>query len=254
MRTLAIARYRIWTAIRAATPLFVTVLTPPLLATAGAALIDGRDLADPEMVMRVSAGASMVAWLFHGLLLFGLAHQSAQSKIAEDATVHPSDLMDSAPFGPRDRFLGEFYGVLTATLLVHGCCLPVLAVLAALTPLPMAMFAGVEAVLIAGIILGSASAAWRRVIGGGTPAKSMRVTRTTLLFFALVLFVVLMTTDHAPFRDAALAFVFGPSLPAWSRVTNAIDHPELMVGLLLTIYIGYLAFFFLSSIRSRAEA
>lgn len=252
MRPLAIARFRIWSTIRAATPIFATAAAAPLLAL----LLESRPNADyilgDDIRMQIFATASLIAWLLHGWIIFGVAQEFGHAKIESNATVHPADLMDSAPIRPRERYFGEFTGVLIASAVIHACCLPVLAAVATLSPLPTIVFVWLEAMTIALMILASAAAAWRRVVGrGGTIGT--RFVRTTALFFLLIAFVIMATTEGVAFRDAAVAFVFGPSLRAWSRLMLTINNPFVMLLLFALIYASYLVFFYVSSIRYRAE-
>jgi hypothetical protein len=247
MRPLAIARFRVWTTLRAATPLLFFALIAPLVAMIISTAVENMDVVDPVMVMKVAAVAAFLPWLFSGFVLVGIAHELG-NPLSHEATLRPSDLIDSAPVAPEQRMIGEFLGIFTATIVLHVACLPVLAVNAALSPLPTSFFAWVEACVLAAIILASASAAWRRVVLGPTRAKGIQATRNTFLFFLLTLLTFIFTTNPVAFRDAAAQFTIGPSLRAWARLVAAIEYPVALLAILGTIYAAYLAYFFLSSL------
>jgi hypothetical protein len=82
----------------------------------------------------------------------------------------------------------------------------------------------------------------------------MRAFRVVGLFFALLLFALIVTTRHVPFRDAALAFVFTPSMRAWSQLAATVHSPLVLLVLLTIIYASYMTFFFVSSTRGIARS
>lgn len=163
MRPLAIARFRLWTTVRAATPLFVLALAPFLFALLPITRPQRTFLEQADVWLRIQATAALLSWVLHGLLMVGITHEFGSGKAAGEEAAPASDLMDSAPVEPRQRFLGEWAGILTSALVLHACCLPVMTFIAAVSPLPARVFASIEAAILASLILASASAGWRRV-------------------------------------------------------------------------------------------
>lgn len=253
MRPLAIARFRLWTTIRAATPLFVLALAPFFFALLPITRPQATFFEEPDMWLQIQATAAVLSWVMHGLLMVGITHEFGGGRAASGDAAPASDLMDSAPVEPRQRFLGEWAGIMMSALVLHACCLPVMTLAATVSPLPARVFLSIEAAMLAALILASASAAWRRVGPRVTP-RTMRAARTTLLFLMLLMFIVLATTERVAFRDAALAFLFGPSMRAWARVTATVNDPALMFSLLAVVYFGYLMYFYVSASRVRAAA
>ena len=253
MRPLAIARLRLWTTVRAATPLLAFAAAGPLIAIVVDTALTLSMQIQPDYLLRIAATAAMLSWSLHGFILVGIAHELGQRRVTPDASVHPSDLIDSAPISPPERSAGEFAGILTTMLLLHVTCLPVLAVVAALSPLPSRFFGWFELMLMALIVLASASAAWRLVVLAPLGNKNLRAVRNAGLFFLLTTVIAIVTTKPLAFRDAFFGFFIGPSRQAWSRLAASVEHPAAMIGMLLTLYCGYLAFYALSAFGRTAQ-
>lgn len=254
MRSLAIARFRLLTTIRKATPLFVLAFWAalgPLVLTSP--LSDGSFRADADSLLGTAATAAVFAWIAHALLLvvvcdaFG-RDSSLRTQLASQETDGPADLMDTAPIGLRARFWGEAAGILAAAMIIHLCTLPLLVLGAALSPLPTSMFLVGEAVTIALVVLASAGAAWKRR-APRTKWSATRGPRSALLFVLILLVSIRQTTQWEVFRDSFVDFVRQPTPHAWSTVFHAVENPFLLCVLLLSLYYGYLAFYYSSSVR-----
>jgi hypothetical protein len=253
MRPLAIARFRLWTTIRSATPFVTFAAAPPIVALLVNTFFALSPLMmSPDLMLRIGATAAMASWLFHAFLMVGLAHQFGQRPVTLNAPVPPGDLIDSAPISPAHRSTGEFTGIFTSALLIHVACLPLLAVVAALSPLPSVFFACFEGLILSALILASASAAWRMAVLGHS-RSGMRAARNAGLFILLALIITIGTTRPVAFRDGAFQFVIAPSMAAWSRLLATIEYPVAMVTMLLTLYGAYLAFFGLSAFGKSAQ-
>jgi len=249
MRYLAIARYRLLTTIREATPIYIVAMLPPVGAAFVQTLIESSFRGGPDSLLAFHAQIALFAWCFHAAFLFIATEAFGSLKISrsEDAAV-ASDLMDSVPLSPNARFFGEMLGVFETTLLIHACCLPMLALVAALSPLPARVFLWLELLIIAVIALGSPAAAWKRT---ARPSKmsATRNLRSGILFLILVAAIFYVSTRWDSFRDAAFAFLGTPSLRAWDRVVATIENPIVLIVSIAALYSAYLAFYYVSSTR-----
>lgn len=253
MRYLAVARFRLLTTIRSATPIFLVAAVPPLIGAAIESIPEPLFRSEADLYMRVHAIAGLFAWLLHSLVLLMSCEAFGNLRLLRpDLTTLPSDLMDSAPIGPSQRFWGEALGIFTATLVIHVCCIPLLAIDAALGPLPMSLFLWIEAGLITMLVLASASAAWKR-LAPRTLMSATRTMRSGLLFFILVLILFRATTEWVAFRDALAEFAGGPSMNAWARVSATVESPLLLLLLFSLLYASYL-FYYVASTRKPARA
>jgi len=251
MRVLALARYRFWTTLRSAGPILGLAFGPAFAGAAFETLLSKWFPPDPSM-FSAQAAFALIAWLAHCAILIGASLTFGSVKASRtDLTSAMSDLIDSTPIEPRVRFIGEMLGVLGTTLMIHLCCLPGLAITAALSPHPTVMFVCIEAVLIPMIALSSASAAWRR-LAPPTRWGSTRAARSGLVFVILVSIIVLSTRNVATFRDAAGGFLSSPSMRKWQLVAASFDNPFLLFVLLGILYIGYMTFFYIAGTRDRA--
>ena len=137
MRALAIARFRLWTTIRVGNPYVVFAAGAPAIAAVVQVAVASSGDFSPDAVLHVSATAALFAWTLHSALMFGVTQEMGNAAGSPlDTPVHQSDLMDSAPIRSDERTAGELAGVLVSASLIHVCCLPLLAITAALSPLP----------------------------------------------------------------------------------------------------------------------
>jgi hypothetical protein len=253
MRFLAVARLRLLTTIREATAVFIFAMVPALIAVAIETTPEPLFRAAADELLGVFASVALVAWLFHAFIIITASEAFGSMRLFRvDATALPPDLMDSAPIGPLERFVGETLGVFGATATIHAACLPLLAVVAVLSPLPTVVFAWIEVGIIAMMILGSAGAAWKR-LAPRTQWAATRTARSGILFLILFLVTLFATTRWQTFRDSLVAFIITPSMRAWAVVTNAVESPLLLVTLWLLLYGGYLLYY-LNASRKPAEA
>ncbi|HEY6894738.1 MAG TPA: hypothetical protein VI258_11260 [Rhodanobacteraceae bacterium] len=254
MRYLAIARYRNLTTIRQATPLFFVVMVPAVLAAAIMTLVDASYRNGPDALLGFHAQVALFAWYLHATFLLAASEAFGSLRVQRaDATNEASDLMDSAPLEPNARFFGEMLGIFESTAIIHACCLPLLAVVAALSPLPARVFLWVETVVVALMILASAGAAWKR-IARPTKMSATRILRSFILFLIFFGAILLGSTRWVSFRDAAFAFLAVPSMRAWARLMATIENPAALVLWLVVLYGGYFAFYYLSATRDPLRA
>lgn len=255
MRYLAITRFRLLTTIRAAAPLFAVAA----LAAIGPAIMlsfmpDEAFRADAAEILRLAAVTAVGTWIVHALILafacdaFGnVSLLRAQMTSTETMTL--PDLMDTAPIRPAGRFWGEAAGILAAAMTIHLCVLPVVMMVAALSPLPTWMFVAAEVVTIVIAILASIGAAWKRR-APRTKWSSSRGPRSAALFAILLFMTVRYTTRWETFRDSFVAFITGPSPRLWSRVAGAVENPLALFTLLALLYTGYILYFYSTSVRA----
>ena len=254
MRYLAVARLRRLTTIRQATPVFLLTLLPPLGIAAIESLLESSYQGGTDRLLGFQAQVALIAWFFHTIFLLAAEEAFASRKMQSvDPANAPLDLMDSAPLPPKSRFGGEMLGIFTSTLIIHACCLPMLAVCAALSPLPARVFVWVEAGVLALMILGSAAAAWKR-IARPTKMAATRNLRSGILFAIIVAAILFVSTRWTEFRDALFAFLGMPSMRAWSRVLAAIDSPVGAIVSVAVLYVVYFVFYFVSSTRDPLRA
>jgi hypothetical protein len=254
MRYLAIARLRLLTTTLAANPLFALTAAAAIIPAAFLAFVpDEAFRANADWYLGIAATTALVVWIMHGLLLGAACNAFGnetllKSSLTSMETAGPGDLIDTAPISLKGRFWGETAGILAAAMAIHICTLPVLVLIAALSPLPTRMFFGLEAIVIACVFLGSAGAAWKRR-APRTKWSATRPARSGLLFGFLLLMTVRHTTNWYPFRDSLVNFVKEPSPRIWSEVWNAIENPLLFFGLLALLYAGYIAYYYATSVR-----
>src|SRR5438445_385407 len=110
MRYLAIARFRLLSIIREATPIFVIAALPPLFA-----IVFFESTPEPlfraaaDQLLGSNATVALAMWIWHGMIMFLACIASGTVKPPHDGLLNivPSDLMDTAPVGPDSRFWGE---------------------------------------------------------------------------------------------------------------------------------------------------
>ena len=254
MGYLAVARYRLLTTIRSAMPIFLVALLPAIVAGIVESTPEPDFIAQLEQRLAMNATVSLLAWLIHAAVLILSCEAMGNVKLRRaDGTTSASDLMESVPIHPRERFLGEATGIFGATIIIHVCCLPLLAVAAALGPLPTRVFAWIEAAFIALLLLASAGAAWKR-LAPHSKWSATRVMRSGALFFILVFCALVVSTEWETFRDSAFRFVVAPSMRTWAHAASAVDNPPLLAMLLTLLYAGYFLFYYQQSTREPAEA
>lgn len=255
MRYLAIARFRLLTTIRAANTLFAVAAIAAIgPAALNSFMPDEVFRAGADQLLGIAALAAVFAWIVHALILavacetFGTV-TLLRTQITSVQTEGPADLMDTAPIRPGARFWGEAAGILAAAMTIHICTLPVLVLVAALSPLPTTMFIAAEAAIIALVILASTGGAWKRR-APRTKWSGTRGPRSAVLFAILLLMTLRPTTRWEVFRDSLVLFVSEPSPRVWLTVSNAVENPTLLFVLLSLLYASYMAFYYSSSVRT----
>lgn len=252
MRCLAVARFRLLTIIRTATPLFFVVLLPIIPGAVVVSVPEPQFRADADFWLPIQAQLAVIGWTLHAFALSGAALMSGKVKAAiDEASMNVvADLMDTAPIASGTRFWGETLGTFAAAAMIHLSCLPLLVAVAVLSPLPMTVFVAIESVVIAIFVLASAGAAWQRR-APFTKYSATRGARNVAVIVALVLIALVLTTRVAALRDSFFAFLGRASLRAWSDVMTTIENPTLLIVLLAAVYAGTIAYYYRSATRNR---
>ena len=255
MRYLAIARFRLLTTIRGATPLFAISALAALAPAAFMSFMpDEAFRANADELLGMAAMAAVAAWIWHALLLVVACNAFGnvtllRTQITSVQIEGPADLMDTAPIRPGARFWGEAAGILAAAMTIHICTLPLLVLVVALSPLPTSMFLAVEAATVALLVMASTGGAWKRR-APRTKWSGTRGPRSAVLFAILLIMTVRQTTRWEVFRDSLALFASQPSPRLWSEVANAVENPLLLFMLLSLLYTGYIVFYYSSSVRT----
>jgi hypothetical protein len=252
MRLLAIARLRLLTRIRTASVLYALATLPPLMPCVFASLIPENAYRESmPFLAPVVAVWSILVWILHtGILLIG-------SEAGEQ--LHPrregaewSDLLETVPLDPSGRFAGEAVGSLAVNLSIHICALPVLAVVVALSPLPLSVFMALECGTLALLSLGAGAAAWKRC---ASPSKwsATRMARSGVLFWILFVAILYQTSRWQAFVSSLQEAIFQPSRRSWQQIGATIERPASLALLVALLCLSYLAFYYVSSVRALAR-
>lgn len=252
MRLLAIAKLRLLTRIRTASVLFALATLPLLIPSVGASVMSENAYRESmPFNAPIIAVWSLLVWFVHtGILLVG-------SEAGEQ--LHPrregaewSDLLETVPLDPTGRFAGEAVGNLAVNLTIHVCALPILAVVAALSPLPLSAFLTLECGTLALLSLGASAAAWKRC---ARPSKwsATRMARSGVLFWILFVAILYQTSRWQAFVSSLQEAIFQPSRRTWQQIGSTIDRPASLVLLVSLLCLSYLAFYYVSSIRALAR-
>lgn len=253
MRQLAIARFRLLTIIRTATPIFLIAIVPPVIGANAMSTPEPEFRASADELIGSHALFSFLSWFWHAVILSFACLMSGKIKSSHDdvmTNVIP-DLMDTAPVGRGARFWGEALGTLGAVVMIHVCCLPLLAAVAALSPFPTVLFLWMEAATIALIALASAGAAWQRR-APRTKYSGTRGLRNAVCLAILFFAAFRATTRWEVFRDATVEFLEPDgSMRNWPDVRGAVENPFLLFTLLSLLYAGTIAYYYVSSTRKQ---
>jgi len=256
MRCLAIARFRFLMMLRTATPIFVICILPALIvASMLGSVPEPYFRAGADFELADNATFAFLAWVAHAIILSisCLASGNVKRTLDPAETTTLPDLMDTAPVGAETRFWGEMLGTLGATSVIHACCLPLLAAIAALSPLPARLFATAESAIVALMILASAGAAWQRR-APRTRFSGTRSARSAIVFVILFFSALLASTRWEDFRDSAVVFLTRPSMQVWHEVAYAVENPLLLAILWSLLYAGYIYYYYASATRNTARA
>lgn len=256
MRCLAIARFRFLMMLRTATPIFVICVLPAVIVACVFGSVREPDFrAGAAALLADNASFAFLAWVAHAIILTlaCLASGTVKRPLDPADTTMLPDLMDTAPVGAETRFWGEMLGTLGATSVIHVCCLPLLAAVAALSPLPTRLFATAEGAIVALMVLASTGAAWQRR-APQTKFSGTRTSRSAIVFLILFFSALLASTRWEDFRDSAVVFLTRPSMQVWREVASAVENPLLLAILWSLLYAAYIYYYYASATRKTARA
>ena len=250
MRSLALARYRLLTTIRSAWWVYATLMVCavlPMILGTGLFKMPYEGWRSITDLMSSSASAVTGIYLLHLIVIvlacnvFGTPRPAIEGRPA-------SDLTETVPITPRDRFLGDAAGILGCILAVHASTVPLLALAIVLSPLPTAMFFWLELITLAIAILASVGASWKlRSSGRWVRTRSAR----SIAVFGILLGVILGLNTRKGFAEAFVwFFLTQPSTGSWRAVVKTVANPSMLLGSLLVLYAGFISYYTLQSIRS----
>lgn len=250
MRSLAIARYRVLTTIRSARWIFAVSLGAALLL-----IVMGSGVVIPmslhwwgvDGVMSTAAKTVIYAYFLHMVILLTACELFA-TRGRRAGAAHASDLTDTIPVAPIERFAGDALGILVCAAAVHASTMPLLAAAIALSPLPSVAFFWLELVTIVMAILASTAASWK--YHSTSKWAATQTPRTVMTFLILLLAVLSFTTRWKALRDAVGVFLLQPSPYWWKPVAAAVPNLPLLVAMLSLLYLGFIAYYTAHSVRS----
>jgi hypothetical protein len=160
--------------------------------------------------------------------------------------------METIPVGAGGRFLGEAFGSLATNLTIHLSCLPLLAMVVVLSPLPLSAFVWLEIAALVLLALAGAAAAWKRC---ARPSKwsGTRMARSGVLFWVLFWFILDRTSRWDAITSALNLVTSRPLLQTWADITAAIDRPALFGSLVALLCISYVTFYYVDAVRGLAR-
>lgn len=252
MRSLAIARLRLLTRIRTANASFALASIPALvLAVAASWLPENMFRATFPFVAPMIATFTIFVFILHaGVLLIG--SETAGQLHPQREGAEWSDLMETVPIGVAGRYWGEVLGSLGINLTIHLCTLPLLALVAVLSPLPVIVFVILEGIVLLLLSMGSAAAAWKRC-ARPTKWSATRMARSGLLFWILFVVILNATSRWDAFLGSIEGLITRPSQQTWSITLSAIERPVQLVVLIALLCVSYFAFYYVSSVRGLAR-
>lgn len=250
---LAVARYRFLTIVRSANAgyfiLMVAVVVPlvGMFATLGVA--DSRyPVRAPELFKFAAVGTFMI----YGLHLLALAVIcGAYGVVARRPPgVMPIDPMHLAPVSGSEQFWGDAAGLFSAIASVHLCLVPLLAAVIALSPFPSSLFWYGELLIATALLFASACGSWA-LRAQTTRLSQARTARSIVVFLILMSLAILFTTRGQEFRDAVGSLLFfRPTRQQLEVVVGATSSPFLLVVAVVSIYLAFIAYYCLDSVRT----
>lgn len=242
--SLAVARYHLMAGLRNAYPVFgAAAFLLFMVLPAQSTLIVPDAMRDDQPLALLYAAAHVVGVV---LVMHLLVIITATLSVAAPRGTF-TDLMETAPISPANRFLGDMLGSAACALAIHLCLLPIIAFVVMISPVSGRVFFWYEMLVVAFILLGAGAASWKRRMDG--PAGRARVVGNIALFATIVLMIMAVTTRWPRFRDAAGSFVAEPAPLRWAQVTREINRPGALVALLIVVYAAFLTFYALRSVQ-----
>lgn len=250
---LAVARYRFLTIIRSANAsyfFFLVAIAVPLMGmffTLGVADSD-YPVRAPELFRSAAVGTFMI----YGLHLLALAVIcGAYGVVARRPPgVIPIDPMHLTPISGSEQFWGDAAGLFSAIASIHLCLVPLLAAVIALSPFPSSLFWYGEVLTAIALLFASACGSWA-LRAQTTRLSQARTARSIVVFLILMTVAILSTTRGQEFRDAVGSLLFSrPTRQQLEVVVAAMSSPALLVLAVVSIYLAFIAYYYLDSVRT----
>ena len=254
MRSLALARYRFLVSIRASGAAVSGVVAAAVAALLGGsrALVTAALPADrftewaPE-AFEVSSQWIGPAYLLHvaALMAVSFVFGTAQRRSDQPA----ADLMETAPVTAAELFWGDCLGVLAATLTIHAAVVPLLAFLLAIAPNPSTTFWFFEALVVVVLFLVSALSAWslRAESWRWSISRSFRASMIVAIIIAGA--AGLFARRPAGLWDVVTDVVTNPGRQSLAALLHAFRNPPTATVAFAILYVAFVAFFFIHSVR-----
>lgn len=251
MRYVAIAKLRALTRVRTASGLFAIAAIPPLLlCVTSSSMAENEYRALVPLHAQIIAFESLAIWMLHVVLLLIGSESSGQLHPLREGAEW-ADLMETIPVGSGGRFLGEAFGSVATNLTIHLCCMPLLAMVVVLSPLPLSVFVWLEVITLALFALAGGAAAWKRC-ARPTKWSGTRMARSGLLFWILFWFILYQSSRWEEIVSSLNLLGARPLRQTWSQITAAIDGPQFAV-LVALLCISYVTFYYVSAVRGLAR-
>jgi hypothetical protein len=254
MRVLALARFRFLTIIRRLRwvfPVLVIAIVVPGFFASGA--IAPTEMLGGSAGTRLGQSAFCVSIVYIVQMIalpmlcwsFGIVPPRPEN-------ARPSDLMDLIPLRGQTRFWGDALGIYAASMSLHLCTTPLLAMVVAASPLSSSLFWWLELAFALVLFLVSASAS----LTLRSEAKSWTDLsgRRGLLVILCYVLVLTATTKIEQFPDALAALFNQPSRVTWLALTASIDNLPLFVVSSFALYAGFIGWYSIQASRAIERA
>jgi hypothetical protein len=254
MRWLTLARYRYLVSVRKAHWIFAS-----LLVVVGLAVVLASALLIPTSWFEQNSSAApqsaITVLMIYLIQAFGLGFASlafgTTTRRAETSTA--ADLLDTAPVSPQSRFWGDAVGIFATQVAIHVALLPIFAVAFAVSPWPVRGFVYLELSSLLVFFFTACHASW--LLRGATSRWSRtRAARSAAIFGILLLTILISTTRWEDLLYGWVTLMSQVDPRAIHTMTEAFDNPALSVLLLTLLYGGFIAFYFLHSVRTMEKA
>ena len=253
VKLLAVARYRFLTVIRSANAAYFILLVAIAVPLLG--MFFTLRVAEPDYATqapRVLSFAAVGPFLIYGMHLLGLAVICGAYGVVprRPPGVMPIDPMHLDPICGSEQFWGDAAGLFSAIASVHLCLVPLLAAVVALSPFPSSLFWYGELLMAVALLFASACGSWA-LRARTTRLSQARTARSIVVFLILMTVALLSTTRGQEFRDAVGSLLFArPTRQQLEVVVAAISNPALLVVAVVSIYLAFIAYYCLDSVRA----
>lgn len=254
MRSLALARYRFLVSIRSSGAAISGVVAAAVAAILGGnsalltAAIPGDRFGDwAPQAFGLASRSIGPAYLLHAAALVAVCFVFGTAQRRSDQPA--ADLMETAPVSAAELFWGDCLGVLAATLTIHAAVVPLLAFIVALAPNPSTTFWFFEALVVVVLFLVSALSAWslRAESWRWSIARSFRASAIVAIIIAGA--AGLFARRPAGLAEALVGVLQNPGRRSLGALVHAFRNPPTATVAFAILYVAFVAFFFIHSVR-----